>query len=297
MSARYDFFVSHSSDDKARVEKIVNYLEGQGFRCFLSSRLGGGERWNEEIQDALVHSYALLLILSQSSREKQYVANEVAIAVDEKIKLLPFRIDKVDYGPLLRIHCVSTQWVDGHGHLLKSGLETLCRTVPQVGAIGGGEREELKRSGPSALQMALEDLRMRLKPRPRHAHVAEGGQRNRAFMGVALLGIAALALITLGALVNRDRGPASCGWTEGPTRVTVGFEERLEDSDTPPQIRYDSPCSSSGIALSVGELNGTKCFRGDIAVPGDGTPVTLLATGYPPKTIDKNSQVEVVAHE
>lgn len=107
----YDFFVSHSSEDRAKIEKIVAELEKKGAKCWVSYRdIDGGLPYSKAIVNGIKDSRVFLLCLSKGSAVSDQVLNEIEIAYkrvsgEDKIILQPlflenFAIDSEEYDAL-----------------------------------------------------------------------------------------------------------------------------------------------------------------------------------------------------
>ncbi len=105
----YDAFVSYATKDAAVVQRIVNRLKDEGLRIWLASRdLLPGDDVVREIQDALLQSHALIVVLSANGVGSEWIELELNtfIALDpsgRQRRLIPVIIDDWEVpGYLLR---------------------------------------------------------------------------------------------------------------------------------------------------------------------------------------------------
>lgn len=110
-------FLSHASEDKARVRNLCKRLREDGFDPWLDEeRLLPGQDWSLEIEKALRASGAILLCFSTSSVAKEgYIQREYkhAMKVQEEkpegaIFVIPVRLDDCEMPFFIR----ELQWVD-----------------------------------------------------------------------------------------------------------------------------------------------------------------------------------------
>jgi len=70
-------------------------------------------------------------VFSGHTEESEWVKDEIKIALDKKIKIIPFRIENVEPQGALRILKVRFQWLDAFTPLLKNHLKRLVEVVCQ----------------------------------------------------------------------------------------------------------------------------------------------------------------------
>ena len=79
--APWDFFIAHSSADKATAEELYGYLAGE-FRVFLDSRtLQYGDDWDMELSRAQQRSKVTLVLVSNHTESSYYQREEIAVAL------------------------------------------------------------------------------------------------------------------------------------------------------------------------------------------------------------------------
>ena len=63
-----DVFISYSTKDRPLAESLVNFLEGHGFSCFISSRdIPLGATWTPYIIDALEEIKVMVILFKRIS--------------------------------------------------------------------------------------------------------------------------------------------------------------------------------------------------------------------------------------
>jgi hypothetical protein len=116
-----DVFISYASDkgdttgskDRRAADNVYNALETRGIRCWAAHRdILPGDDWLDSIIAAIEKSKVLVLVFSASANDSQWVKDEITMALDEKIKIIPFRIDDVSPRGGLKILKYRCQWLD-----------------------------------------------------------------------------------------------------------------------------------------------------------------------------------------
>ena len=94
MSNKCDVFISYSSKEISEAIQVRDVLIENGISCWMApDSLLGGTDYADEIQKAIENSATLVLMLSSSSQESQFVLSEVSVAFDLKKTIIPFVIE------------------------------------------------------------------------------------------------------------------------------------------------------------------------------------------------------------
>lgn len=106
-------FISYSSKDVALANKIVAYLEQQGYPCWIAPRnIASGYDYTDMINDAIQDCRAVVLIVSEKAVQSQWVKKELSTAVSYNKPILPFRISHVELTGGLQFLLNNVQWID-----------------------------------------------------------------------------------------------------------------------------------------------------------------------------------------
>src|SRR5689334_6068197 len=93
-------FISYSSKDGAIAERVCAALEVQGIACWIAPRdIGPGREWLPAIMEAIQGSRILVLIVSSHAIDSPQVQRELVCAVNQRVPILPFRIETVTFSP------------------------------------------------------------------------------------------------------------------------------------------------------------------------------------------------------
>lgn len=85
-----DVFISYSSSDEGFARFLHRHLTGEGLTVFLASvSLAPGQRWPQEILNALGSSTWVLFLASRAACASPWVQQELGAAVVTQKKLVP----------------------------------------------------------------------------------------------------------------------------------------------------------------------------------------------------------------
>ena len=87
---KYDVFISYSSKDSELALRIYSNLCDSEVRCFLAEKdISAGDRWEDRIRKALRSSEQILLLVTSSSMNSQWVIAEASAAWILNKRLIP----------------------------------------------------------------------------------------------------------------------------------------------------------------------------------------------------------------
>lgn len=90
----HDIFISYSTKDHQAAHEVCHFLEQNNFRCWIAPRnIPTGKPYAQEINNAVKGAKAVVLIYSMNALNSTFVKNEIGIANDNKIPIVPFNID------------------------------------------------------------------------------------------------------------------------------------------------------------------------------------------------------------
>ncbi len=92
----YEVFVSYSSEDQEKVNRIISRLKSQGIEriWYAPSNIEAGKQFTRKIEEGLNNSQVVVVMLSNSSANSFWVTKEwesrlVQMSKDENLKLIP----------------------------------------------------------------------------------------------------------------------------------------------------------------------------------------------------------------
>jgi hypothetical protein len=136
-AATHQVFISYASDnknsaasDRQVADQICSVLESQNIRCWIAHRdILPGDEWLNAIIEAAEKSKIIILVFSANTEQSQWVKDEITLALNRKIKIIPFRIENVSPQQSLRILDVRCQWMDAYPPPLEKHIESLVKIV------------------------------------------------------------------------------------------------------------------------------------------------------------------------
>src|SRR5205807_1718871 len=111
MKYKYDVFVSHSSEDSAVVLQLEKAFGQLGIRCWIAPNdISPGDDWNASIVEGISRSRMMVLIYSSRSNQSEHVKNELVLAVDRQMPIIPFKIEDAPLSDFMKLNLSRRQW-------------------------------------------------------------------------------------------------------------------------------------------------------------------------------------------
>lgn len=117
--------------DREVAEKICGHIEATGIPCWMAPRdIPPGERWGDIIADAVEQSKVMVLVYSAQTEKSTWVLDEVNLAMDKKIRIIPFRIDNITpQRGSIKMLWSRSQCIDAFNSPLEASLNKLKKFV------------------------------------------------------------------------------------------------------------------------------------------------------------------------
>lgn len=147
--SRHDVFISYSSKNKNIADAIVFDFELNGIRCWYAPRdIRPGEEWVTAITKALEVSKVLVLIYTDESNNSRQVMNEIAVAFNAGITIVPFKLSNEHMSRELEYYLTRVHWLDAVSKPLHENIVSLREYISVIiNARGGEAHEGLSRGG------------------------------------------------------------------------------------------------------------------------------------------------------
>lgn len=147
--SRHDVFISYSSKNKNIADAIVFDFELNGIRCWYAPRdIRPGEEWVTAITKALEVSKVLVLIYTDESNNSRQVMNEIAVAFNAGITIVPFKLSNEHMSRELEYYLTRVHWLDAVSKPLHENIVSLREYISVIINARGGEAPEgLSRGG------------------------------------------------------------------------------------------------------------------------------------------------------
>jgi predicted ATPase len=115
MTRKHDVFISYSTRDRERAEAACAALESEGLRCWIAPRDGApGVSYASFLVDAIGESRIFVLVFSQFANDSEAVLNELEIASNRGIPVLPLRIERVEPHGAAEFYLRRRHWLDAY---------------------------------------------------------------------------------------------------------------------------------------------------------------------------------------
>ena len=129
---RSHLFICFSSMDDAVARGVVEYLEAQDLKCWLSSRdVPPGQNYQETIVEAIESAQGIVVLFSESSSKSAEIKKELSIGASINVPVFPLRLSPISPAGALRYELATRQWIDIFPNR-KQALEKLAMTVRRV---------------------------------------------------------------------------------------------------------------------------------------------------------------------
>jgi TIR domain-containing protein/putative peptidoglycan binding protein len=86
-------FLSYSRSDRNYVSRLANWLGGHGVRVWFDHAIDHGLKWKSEIISHLDHSSTVIVVMTASARDSEWVDREVRRARRRHIPVLPLMLE------------------------------------------------------------------------------------------------------------------------------------------------------------------------------------------------------------
>jgi len=136
-----DVFISYSSKDVETAAAVCAALEEDGrLCCWMAPRdIPPGANWSAAIIEGIEASRVMVLIFSRHSNASPQVLREVERAVNKRLRLIPFCIERLSPCKELEYYTSAVHWFDasggstvGHLRRLREAIAGPALSVPPV---------------------------------------------------------------------------------------------------------------------------------------------------------------------
>jgi len=131
-------FVSYASKDKEVALALCHALENRGSRCWISIRdIGPGENFQVAIPRAIHDAKVMVLVFSAESNNSNEVKKELALAGQNRLIVIPVRVEDVTPDGAFAYELATHQWIDlfedweNSIHRLSEQLQRVAEVMPQ----------------------------------------------------------------------------------------------------------------------------------------------------------------------
>lgn len=141
----HEVFMSYSHLDSQIAEALCHKLEDNQIKCWIAPRnIKAGQKWADSIAQAIPESKVLIVVLSSNSNTSEQVLREVEIAIQNKLIVVPVRIEDIMPTGGMAYYLATTQWIDVKGFEIDKELSKITSTIKNI--LGGIKTSQEKKS-------------------------------------------------------------------------------------------------------------------------------------------------------
>jgi TIR domain len=108
-----DVFISYASQDARMASTICTAIENRGFKCWIATRdIMPGENFQSAIVRAIRSAKVLLLVFTANSNRSDEMTKELALASQQKLMVVPLRVENVAPSDAFAYEFATRQWID-----------------------------------------------------------------------------------------------------------------------------------------------------------------------------------------
>lgn len=131
----YSIFVSFSNQDLALTKRIIDFIEGNGYKCFVSYRdIPVGSLWASAITNAIEECQMMVAVYSESYNQSEQVDREIELCCDiEKKPIVTFKISDSPMKGAKKYFLKNLNWINAGDNIEKQFPELLNAIRNQIG--------------------------------------------------------------------------------------------------------------------------------------------------------------------
>jgi hypothetical protein len=141
-------FICYSSKDETIACEIVEFLEAEGLKCWISSRdVPPGQNYQETIVGALETARGIVFLFSKFSGTSGEIKKELSLAGSFKLSVFTLRLSAITPSGALRYELATRQWIDifpDRKQALRKLVETIRKVVVETDESGGTGENSMK---------------------------------------------------------------------------------------------------------------------------------------------------------
>lgn len=124
-----DVFISFASKDRKVATTLCQSLERRGVKCWISARdILPGENFQVAIVQAIRHARILLLVFTANSNNSEEMTKELALASQQKMIVIPLRVEDVTPSDAFAYEFATRQWIDAFADW-EFAIDQLCQRI------------------------------------------------------------------------------------------------------------------------------------------------------------------------
>jgi hypothetical protein len=122
-------YISYATKDVKVAQTLCSALESRGIGCWINARdIQPGENFQVSIVRALREAKIMVLVFTHNSNSSDEMTRELALASQQKLIVIPLRVDDVTPGEAFAYEFATRQWIDVFADW-ESSIDQLCRRI------------------------------------------------------------------------------------------------------------------------------------------------------------------------
>jgi hypothetical protein len=204
-------FICFSSKDEAVAREVVEFLEADGLKCWISLRdVPPGQNYQESIVSAIEAAQGIVFLFSEHSSRSLEIKKELSIGGSISAPVFPLRLSPIAPSGALRYELAIRQWIDIFPHR-QHALGKLAETIKTtINAPAGTEPSDVvlthaQQARPKALARGPT---AKTRAAPREPIVASGSKEFEAIRALLARHIGPIAKILIEKAATQAKTPA-----------------------------------------------------------------------------------------
>ena len=132
--AAHDVYIIHAGEDRPVAEAAAAALEAKGISCWNTEHPFTGRTTASDA--ALLNSRVVIFVFSAKANDSTEATQQVAMAFDTDVTVIPLRIENVFPADLLEYYLSAVHWLDAATPPLEPHLDRLVQAVRALLAQG-----------------------------------------------------------------------------------------------------------------------------------------------------------------
>ena len=219
-----DVFISFASKDRKVATTLCASLESRGVKCWISARdILPGENFQVSIVQAIRQAKIMLLVFTGNSNTSEEMTKELALASQQRLIVIPLRIEDVTPNDAFAYEFATRQWIDFFADW-EIAIDQLCHRIsnallvqaspapavdPLLSAVVADETDQLDAQAAPPAPVALNPFALKARPplaEASSANDAQPAEASEEFAPPRGLPIGRLALIAAAIAVSVGLG-------------------------------------------------------------------------------------------
>jgi hypothetical protein len=129
----HEIFISYCNRDEAKARFVQRTLEDNGYECWIApGEIKGGDVWPDKLRDAIATSRLMVVLISSASSKSRHIPRELQLADQQRIPVLPVRIEPVGIPKNIEYLLTGIQHIDFNARELVESVDHKLQTRRRI---------------------------------------------------------------------------------------------------------------------------------------------------------------------